>query len=173
MDLMEEGKNLAQSGKYAEALAVFKKALEKDGSDPDLLFFIGACYSALGDFGAAKYLYQEVLKIDPNHHRTRKVWAGLEEVEARPPQDLRLARSRATQIPDSAGAESISTGASARPADTTREPADKWAEAFPGTTTRRQPRKGVLGVWVWVLITLAVAALVYFVIGPRYLTPGG
>lgn len=169
MGLMEEGKNLAQSGKYAEALEVFEKALEHDRRNPDLLFYIGACYSALGDFGAAKYLYHEVLKIDPSHDRTRKVWNGLEQVEARPPRDLPLAYSRSKRAQDSADEESVSAVADTRPADTTREPVDKWAKAFPDTMTEPQPRRGGLSVWVWVLVTLAVAALVYFIIGPRYL----
>jgi tetratricopeptide (TPR) repeat protein len=164
MGLVEQGKELAQNGKYAEALELFKKALENDRRNPDLLFYIGTCYSSLGDFAVAKHFYQQVLKIDPNHSRTKKVWDGLEEVEARPPHD-----SKDPPASPEDPAAGLSEAVSEQLADTTREPRDKWAEAFPDTLIQSPGRRGGLGIWAWVLVALVVAALVYFIAGPRFL----
>jgi len=161
MDLIEQGKELAQEGNYAEALKVFQKALENDAKNADLLFFIGTCHSSLGEFPIAKYYYQEVLKIDPDHGRTKMVWGGLKEVEAQSP-------SGAKASPAPSGEPTPLDTPDSLTADTTREPSDPWGEAFPDAMLKPRRKRG-LGILLWILVALAVAALVYFKLAPRFL----
>lgn len=169
MELIEQGKELALNGKYTEALELFKKALEKDRKNPDLLFFIGTCYSSLGEFSVAKFYYQETLRIEPNHSRTKKIWDGLEEVEARPPQDLKAsprAIGETIAVSSDRGSSDVGGGLSA---NTTHESADRSAAGFPDTMLETDSRGDGVGIWLWVLVALVAAALVYFVVGPWFL----
>ena len=160
MDLIEQGKGLAQEGNYAEALKVFQKALENDPKNADLLFFVGTCHSSLGEFPIAKYYYQEVFKIDPDHGRTKMVWSGLKEVEAQTPSGAKV-------LPGSSGEPTPSDIPDSFTVDTTREPADPWGEAFPDAMLKSRRKRG-LGILLWLLIAFAVAALVYYQLGPWF-----
>ncbi|MFH1743694.1 MAG: tetratricopeptide repeat protein [bacterium] len=166
MELIQQGKELAQEGNYSEALKVFKKALEKTPKDPDLLFFLGTCHSSLGDFPVAKYYYQEALKIDPNHSRTRMVWDSMDEVEARPPSGVKSSPPPEPEADAPETEPSAPLSQESHEEDTTREPSDPWSAAFPDTMLKPRSKKG-LGILLWVLIALAVAALVYFKLGPQ------
>jgi tetratricopeptide (TPR) repeat protein len=57
---------LQQNGKYREAIPLYEKALEINRS-PILLANMGISYEKLGQFEKANSLYDEVLKIAPNH----------------------------------------------------------------------------------------------------------
>ena len=175
MDLVQQGKELAQEGLFAEALEIFKKALETDPKNPDILFFVGTCHSSLGDFQVAKYYYQEVLKIDPNHSRTRMVWAGLEEVEARAPSAAKPARTPEKEeqpAPSTEEKEEKPEPMNQVGVGSTDEFRDKWADAFPADQyLKPASRKKGIGVWFWILVVLVIAAAVYFWLGPKYLQP--
>ena len=161
MDLIEQGKELAQSGNFAEALETFKKALNSGTKTADVYFFIGSCYSSMGDFPVAKYYYQEALKIDPEHSRTKIIWSGLDEVEARPPSGAKQpSKSQADSI-DPNTIDRDSTGSN-------REPPDKWSEAFPDQILEKKRSKAP-AILLWILIVLVVAAIAYFQLGPRFL----
>ncbi|HPA45642.1 MAG TPA: tetratricopeptide repeat protein [bacterium] len=178
MDLVQQGKELAQEGNFAEALDIFKKALEADPRNPDILFFVGTCHSSLGDFPGAKYYYQEALKIDPNHSRTKMVWGDLEEVEARAPSDARPAKPMEPEPePEEEPSPPVEEEEEPEPMNqlgvgSTDEFRDKWADAFPTDQyLKSTPRKKGIGVWFWILVVLAIAAAVYFWLGPKYLQP--
>jgi len=165
MDLVEQGKELAQQGQYGEALEVFKKALKEQPDDPDVLFFVGTCYSSLGDFPAAKYYYQEALEIDPNHSRTMAVWRGIEDVEARAPDDSgssRRKKEKHGEAPPHKESPPQPTGYT----DPEAAGETRWSRAFPDTML--EPKKKTrLGVWLWILVVIVVAATVYFFVGPK------
>ena len=168
MELIQQGKELAQEGNYGEALKVFEKAFDEDPKNADLLFFLGTCHSSLGDFPVAKYYYQEALKIDPQHSRTKMVWGSLGDVEACPPSGVKASPTpeSTTGSPEAESSTPVTPDSLAE--DTTRDPTDPWSNAFPDTMLKPRRSRG-LGILLWILIALAVAALVYFQLGPRLL----
>ncbi len=166
MDLVEQGKELAQQGQYDEALKIFKQALEEQPKDPDILFFVGTCHSSMGDFPTAKYYYEEALDIDPNHSRTRMVWKGLDGVEARPPAGAKPSKAHPPQqsSPSPQDADELLSSYGREPSEL-----NTWSEAFPDTMLESKGTKAEksLGIWVWIAIVIVVAAAVYYYIGPQ------
>lgn len=95
MDYIDKGKQLAQDGKYEDALDALVLALENDKENPDIHFYIGLCYSSLEQFGYAKYHYQQALSLNPAHEKTKIVWDGIKSVTPEKPPEKRIARSAA------------------------------------------------------------------------------
>ena len=171
MDLVEQGKELAQQGQYDEALKIFKQALEEQPKDPDILFFVGTCHSSMGDFPTAKYYYQEALQIDPDHSRTRMVWKGLDGVEARPPEGAKPSEPLTAQTEQQIASSSEDENQDEQRHPFGREPSEErtWSEAFPDTMLESKGAKAEksLGIWIWIAIVIVVAAVVYYYIGPQ------
>jgi tetratricopeptide (TPR) repeat protein len=56
---------------YRSALKHFKKAVSRDGSLADALYYIGEVYMKLGDPGKAVEAYERTLEVDPNYLSAR------------------------------------------------------------------------------------------------------
>ncbi len=97
MDLLEKGKSLARQGKHEEALDALLLALENDKENPDIHFFLGLCYSALEQYPYAKYHYNMVKVLQPDHPKLSLVWEGLEDVSPQKPPEKRMTRSAAAK----------------------------------------------------------------------------
>lgn len=177
MDLLEQGKKLAQDGHFEEALEAFILALENDKENADIHFYLGLCYSSLEQFGYARYHYDMALTLKPNHAKTQMVYAGLKEFYPEKPPERRLTRKAAAK------ARRSQSSADSEPADQTylqnqpselannksSEPKikitdDKWERAFPAESIL-QPEEKVGGFKLLILALLGiaiVALIVYF-----------
>ena len=59
------GKLYTQQGKYPEAIAVLRDALDIDGTDADALFALGVAYQKQNDHDNAVREFEEALRFDP------------------------------------------------------------------------------------------------------------
>jgi len=64
--LFDAGLQLVQQQKYAEAIEEFKKALEKDPEQPNVIANMADCYSKLDKNEEAVELYKKAISISPN-----------------------------------------------------------------------------------------------------------
>ncbi len=64
--LFDAGLKLAQEGKHAEAIEEFKKALERDPEQPNILGNMADSYSKIDKNEEALALYQKAVAISPN-----------------------------------------------------------------------------------------------------------
>lgn len=62
----DAGLKLAEEKKYAEAIEEFKKALEKDPEQPNIIGNMADCYSKMDKNEEALALYQKAIAISPN-----------------------------------------------------------------------------------------------------------
>ncbi len=56
-----------QAGDYPEARDSFLKAIEEDPGDPELHFYLGQAYLALGQMPAARLAFEKTAALDGNH----------------------------------------------------------------------------------------------------------
>jgi Tfp pilus assembly protein PilF len=64
--MFDSGLQLAQEGKYAEAIEQYKKALEKDPEQANILGNMADCYSKMDKNNEALELYQKAVAIKPD-----------------------------------------------------------------------------------------------------------
>ncbi len=64
--MFDAGLQLAQQEKYAEAIEEFKKALEKDPEQPNVIGNMADCYAKLDKNQEALELYQKAIAISPS-----------------------------------------------------------------------------------------------------------
>lgn len=62
---IEEGRRLLVDGRFADALALYERALEDAPDDPDLLNGRGAALRSLGRYDEANECYERSLRADP------------------------------------------------------------------------------------------------------------
>lgn len=62
---IEEGRRLLVDGRFADALALYERALEDTPDDPDLLNGRGAALRSLGRYDEANECYERSLRADP------------------------------------------------------------------------------------------------------------
>lgn len=72
---------LTRAGAHAEALAPFRRAVERDPSKPAYHYNLGASEQFVGDFERAAAAYRHALALDPTHYRA---WSALAQVERAP-----------------------------------------------------------------------------------------
>lgn len=60
------GLQLAEQGRYGDALAAFEEALALRPGSTDILFNIAACHDAMGDPMQAVLLYRQILDVTPD-----------------------------------------------------------------------------------------------------------
>jgi tetratricopeptide (TPR) repeat protein len=80
--LVQQGNELASSGKLAEALEKYQDATETDPYDPDPVYQSGTCLLELRAWGKAREAYEEVERLAPGWFRCRSdrwLAASLEE----------------------------------------------------------------------------------------------
>ena len=140
MDLLEKGKQLAQSAKFDEALDALVLALENDKENADIHFYLGLCYSSLEQFPYAKYHFQLALKYNPRHPKINLVWDGIKDVEASKPPERHLTRAAQAKVrrEQSASAEAAESQKTAAPLvlenprlSKLKLTEEKWEKAFP------------------------------------------
>lgn len=169
MDLLQKGKALAQDGKYEEAMDAFLLALENDKENPDIHFYLGACYSALEQFRFARYHYEIAIRIAPDHEKTRMVLANLKDVVPEKPPETNLTRGAAARARRAKNDETEESGDSQETlsnAEYRTEPRikltdEKWEKAFPADDMIRSSSDSPL---VKVILFLAGAALLSVVV---------
>ena len=66
----EEGRRLLIDGRFADALALFERALAASPRDPDLLNGKGAALRSLGRYDEANECYEMSLRADPRDRRS-------------------------------------------------------------------------------------------------------
>ena len=66
----EEGRRLLIDGRFADALALFERALAGSPRDPDLLNGKGAALRSLGRYDEANECYEMSLRADPRDRRS-------------------------------------------------------------------------------------------------------
>ena len=64
-DLVKNGKEFLESGKYDDALGVFEQALLLNQDNPDLWNFKGVALRSLGRYEEAMECFNKSLEIDP------------------------------------------------------------------------------------------------------------
>ncbi|MDX9753866.1 MAG: tetratricopeptide repeat protein [bacterium] len=172
MDFIQKGKQLAQDGKYDEALDALVLALENDKENPDIHFYLGLCYSSLEEFGYAKYHYQMALSLNPQHGKTKLVWEGIKDVTPQKPPEKRITRSAAQKALKE---QEVVPEPKADPAPPLMpEPEiesplkkykvtdDKWEKAFPSDLAASS-RSSLPMTLLYALIGIAIiGALVYY-----------
>jgi len=72
---------LTRAGAHAEALAPFRRAVDRDPGKPAYRYNLGASEQFVGDFKRAADAYRHALALDPKHHRA---WSALAQVERAP-----------------------------------------------------------------------------------------
>jgi len=70
--LQEHGKALASEAKLAEAIAVFREAVEMAPEDADLLTNTGTVYARAGELKEAEAMFLRALRVDPGHAQARQ-----------------------------------------------------------------------------------------------------
>ncbi len=70
-----------QRGEFEKAMEWLKKALEKAGSDPEILEHIADCYLAMGQAEKAKENYQKALEVAVIEKLKKRVESKLEKLE--------------------------------------------------------------------------------------------
>lgn len=172
MPTLMEAKTLAGQGKYADALNMALTVfVEDDGSEKkaDVLVFLGACYSALGKLPEAKYCYESVKLIQPEHPKLQIAMAGLEGVTAaRPPQMAGESGPEVpVQPPESASPSTPKPGPepgpSLQPQSAYGTSQDVWAEAFPDKPQKQSG--GFLKLVVSLIVLGAIAWVLYELFG--------
>lgn len=180
MDLLQQGKQLAQNGNYEEALDSFVLALENDKENPDIHYYIGACYSAKEEFRFAKYHYEIALRLQPDHPKAKMMIEGLADYTSEKPPERKQVRGATarTRKKQAAEAQEESTGMSqadetpmsnAGGAEVYSEPRikltdDKWEQAFPEEELIGKSKSSSLGsLFMWLIILAILAGAGYFV----------
>lgn len=82
VELVRQGKELASSGRLADALEIFQAAADTDPHDPDPVFQTAVCLLEMGAFAKAREAFEEVERLAPGWYRCRTdCWlaASLEE----------------------------------------------------------------------------------------------
>src|SRR3990170_3609496 len=82
LERLKEGAQLAQEGRYEEALSTLERLLMDAPDDADILFMIGACYYKQGNSAEAKSNWRRVLQVDPEHSKAQGMLAKLEASES-------------------------------------------------------------------------------------------
>jgi len=72
---------LTRAGAHAEALAPFRRAVERDPGKPAYHYNLGAAEQFVGDFRRAADAYRRALALDPKHYRA---WSALAQVAKAP-----------------------------------------------------------------------------------------
>lgn len=62
-----EGNQAYSQGRYGEAIARYRAALESEGASPSLLFNLANAYQQQGNFGQAILNYERALALDPGN----------------------------------------------------------------------------------------------------------
>ena len=75
---MRLGNSLRTIGRYPQALEAYRKAVALDGDDPDILFPAASAEHDFGDQGAAKLLYERIVKS--GQLRTPTLLEGMDEL---------------------------------------------------------------------------------------------
>ncbi len=88
---MRLGNSLRTIGRYPQALAAYRKAVALDGNDPDILFPAATAEHDFGDQGAAKLLYERILK--PGRVGLNTLLEGLDELVMAAMEGLEAMRS--------------------------------------------------------------------------------
>ena len=70
-ELTTDGVHLYRQGAYRNAQETFRVALEIRPNDPDLLFNLARCHEKMGNQAEADKVYQECLRVAPNHPEAR------------------------------------------------------------------------------------------------------
>jgi len=87
-ELIRAGKRHYWRTEYDQAIGPFKGALEKDRSDPELLYLIGRCYGYLGDYREAAFYYRRCITSFPGHRGAARALADAEtHIQRYPPED--------------------------------------------------------------------------------------
>lgn len=193
-DFLAQGKQKAQAGDYEGALDAFMLALENDKENPDIHFFLGACYSSMEEFRYAKYHYEIAHRLNPDHERTKMVWEGVKDVIPERPPERKLLRGAAARTrkeqqkeKEPAGIPTVNLEEPASPPgenhpeqhpfEANDEPRikitdAKWEKAFPGQTVEVKEDRPFIGggLILWLIVIAATVAGVYYFVEP-YLSP--
>ncbi len=171
MPTLMEAKTLAGQGKYTSALDVALTVFtEDDGSEKkaDILVFLGACYSALGKLPEAKYCYESVALIQPEHPKLQIAMAGLGGVSAARPPEMAgrdggdvPPRPPSSAQPDTPAAPEQEL--SLKPQSEYGASQDVWAEAFPDKPQKKSG--GFLKLVVSLIVLGAIAWVLYELFG--------
>ena len=117
LERLKEGAQLAQEGRYEEALSALERLLMDSPDDADVLFMIGACQYKQGNSAEARSNWRRVLQIDPEHAKAQGMLAKLEASEG----------SRDASKPLTVAQKAVAEKATKKKAEKAGKPWLKWA----------------------------------------------
>jgi len=68
---------LRREGKFAEAAALYEKALEHNPKHEDCLYYLGHCRRETGDYASAREAFEKLLEVNPESARGRMAMGAL------------------------------------------------------------------------------------------------
>jgi tetratricopeptide (TPR) repeat protein len=103
----DDGIQMYQFGRYADARDSFQAALRLKPDDPGLVYNIGQCYDRMGNAERAETVYRECLRLSPDHAACRHALASLMMRQNRRDEVSHYVENWLTQSPDLAAAYAL------------------------------------------------------------------
>lgn len=91
---LKQGVQLAREGRFDEALELFQHLAETSSDNPEPLYLAGACHFKKRNYAEARKLWEQVLRIDPNHSKAKDMLSKLPAEQA--PENLSSPAGAAT-----------------------------------------------------------------------------